>query len=698
MGCTSSSHALPRNSSPSEFGSVSSIDDSNRSVNETVESLDPFADISDDIMIDLVDCPLPYLDCNEFLVLYELGEGRTGKVFYGQRMIGDQTFPVAFKFFGYTPDEPCAVQIQQEIQIMARYCHLDPFPDIFGYFYDTHSGLVDGKVSQKVYPVIVMELLDGCDLYEASYVHHLVTSEKSLARLFYSIFKALESFHENGLVHRDIKLENIMTLNSRTADSCALKIIDYGSMVQLPPNESVYRDDTLVGTLGYLAPESYQYFDYSPKSDIWQAGCCLFSLLSGMMPFRSGDDDFRHAPMTGPAWESVSSDAKNLVRLLLQRNPSSRPSITEILQHPWMTTDSYDEPFSESYFSRVKYLALRTKMKYFFLDYKILEKGRERRRKLKKIIPLLRQISSISASDSLSSHSPKGSNSNGPYTPKGRVSIPPFSFPVSGAQTLEIDITPEALQQRLSTFKLSVLKSLQNSDDQSLSNSPRTLYSNLMLDSSPPLAHPTSISHPLSHGYLDFETFSKLMIESDLPALASHRVFRIFDIDDKGVIHMKDFLLTMAAFYPSQSHGSFRSHWKYETENGQEVSCVSTTSSCEPESEEILQDDFTESIARYYFDIFDLTNSGYIDLEQLKHSVGCFIDYDLSSPLNTPPLPDRHLDVYGSSWRSRSSSELIGVQETDIESLFSQIDSEGKGKINFEQFLKYFKKLRKNLR
>jgi serine/threonine protein kinase/Ca2+-binding EF-hand superfamily protein len=708
MGCTSS-HNFPNNlPQPLPIDDLHPSLDSNQSVNETVESFDPFAGNSvteeNSSHIHLIDCPLPHLDRNEFLVLYELGEGRTGKIFYGQRMLGEQTSSVAFKFFGYTEDEPCPHQIQQEIEIMANYCHLDPIPDIYGYFYDTPSGLVDGKVSQHVFPVIVMQLIDGCDLYEASYVHHLITSERSLAQLFHSIFKALQSLHDNRLIHRDIKLENIMTLDRRTETSGVIKIIDFGSMVKLLPEESVYRDDAVVGTLGYLAPESYQYFDYSPKSDIWQAGCCLYSLLSGTMPFRSGESHFRYAPMTGPAWEGVSSHAKELIRLLLDRNPSSRPTIAEILEHPWMTTESHDEPFSESYFSRVKYLALRQKMKRFFLDSNILEKGRERRKKLKKIIPLLRQISSISGSDSMTSHSPKESNGNprmffGSSSPKGGNSVPPFSIPITSPQTLDIDITPEALQQRLSKFKLTVLKSLQLTDDQSLSNTPRTLYSNLMADSSnfsDPQQSPISPqqSH-VSHGNLNFETFSKLMIESDLPALASHRVFRIFDIDDKGVIHMKDFLLTMAAFYPSQSHGTFRSHWNYKTENSNEVLNCTSTSSCEGENEEMLPDDFTESIARYYFDIFDLTNSGYLDLDQLKHSVGCFIDYDLSSPLNTP---ERHLEIYDSAWKSRSSSDLIGVQEMDIETLFTQIDTERKGKINFEQFLKYFKKLRRNLR
>lgn len=701
MGCTSSSIAAASAAAPSPppphvtsprsvnelLSSSANNDDSNQSVDE---SSDPFAEVSpasDHMLVD-IDCPLPYLDSNDFLVLYELGEGRTGKIFYGQRMIGDQTCPVAFKFFGYTEDEPSPAQIQHEIHIMASYCHLDPVPDIFGYFYDTPSGLVEGKVSQKVYPVIVMELLDGCDLYEASYIHHLITSERSLIPLFRSILKALQTLHENGLVHRDIKLENIMSLNCRTADSQAIKIIDYGSMVQLPPEDSVYRDVDIVGTIGYLAPESYDYFDYSAKSDIWQVGCCLFSLLSGMIPFRLGESHFRHAPMTGPAWEGVSSHAKDLVHLLLQPNPSSRPSIAEILGHPWMTTDTHDEPFSESYFSRVKYLALRQKMKRFFLDTKILEKGRERRKKLKKIIPLLRQMSSLSGSDSLPSHSPKN-NKSYPSSPRATINDTSFPFPYSPPQTLDINITPECLQQRLSTFKLSVLKSLQSSDEQSIIDSPRTLYSNLMKDSSPPLdPQQSSVTPSLSHGYLDFETFSKLMIESDLPALASHRVFRIFDIDDKGVIHMKDFLLTMAAFYPSQSHGSFRSHWNYEEENSTELHpCKS-----EPENKGSPRKEYTESIARYYFDIFDLTNSGYIDLEQLKHSIGCFIDYDLSSPMTTP---ERHLDVYGSSWRSRSSSDLLDVQEMDIESFFAQIDSEKQGKIDFEQFLKYFKTLRR---
>jgi serine/threonine protein kinase len=242
-------------------------------------------------------CSLAYLASDQFHIMYELAGGSNGVIFCGQR-IEDET-PVAFKFFGYTDEEPSPSHLQAEIDLMISYAHLEALPKIFGYFFDSPTGLVAGKVHHKPYPVIVMELLDGVDLFEASYHRHLIASERSLSWLFRGVFTALQSLHDHRLIHRDIKLENLMLIHPREEDSDSdcdghlqetdldpehglrtqqLKIIDYGSMVHLPDTDRVYHDHTLVGTPGYIAPESVTYLDYSFQSDIWQVGCCLFSL------------------------------------------------------------------------------------------------------------------------------------------------------------------------------------------------------------------------------------------------------------------------------------------------------------------------------------------------------------------------------------------------------------------------------------
>ena len=110
------------------------------------------------------------------------------------------------------------------------------------------------------------------------------------------------------------------------------------------------------GTPGYIAPESILYHSYSGKTDLWQAGCTLYSLLSGLLPYNRDDyeqvthhkwefssymciliilccsplltycfiSQCRYYPMKGVGWDNISAEAKDLVRQILIRRPESR--------------------------------------------------------------------------------------------------------------------------------------------------------------------------------------------------------------------------------------------------------------------------------------------------------------------------------------------------------------------------------------
>lgn len=129
--------------------------------------------------------------------------------------------------------------------------------------------------------MIVMELLDGGNLFDR--VSHRnstsqPTSELDLAISFRSTMEALSSVHENGYLHRDIKLDNLVYISN---DECSpVKLIDFGYMCELPSANSTINDH-LLGTEGCFAPESIMRSEYSTKSDVWQAGCVLYTLLAG---------------------------------------------------------------------------------------------------------------------------------------------------------------------------------------------------------------------------------------------------------------------------------------------------------------------------------------------------------------------------------------------------------------------------------
>lgn len=89
--------------------------------------------------------------------------------------------------------------------------------------------------------------------------------------------------HNYGIMHRDLKLENIMM--SDTSDQAIVKLVDFGLSKFVGPNGTA---DELYGTLGYVAPEVLKKQAYGFSCDMWGMGCIVYALLSGCLPF---DDD-----------------------------------------------------------------------------------------------------------------------------------------------------------------------------------------------------------------------------------------------------------------------------------------------------------------------------------------------------------------------------------------------------------------------
>ena len=173
--------------------------------------------------------------------------------------------------------------------------------------------------------------------------------------------KGLQAIHLAGMVHRDIKCENILVDNEFN-----LRIADFGYAApskgrNTKPNSSglLY---TRLGTAGQIAPE-IEYLQagkgYDGKQvDIFNAGIILFCMIFQRMPFTravNNDKYYKYivADRTDFYWElhkrdglktfNISQECKSLITAMLGRQPELRPSIQEILAHPWFTkTKRYD--------------------------------------------------------------------------------------------------------------------------------------------------------------------------------------------------------------------------------------------------------------------------------------------------------------------------------------------------------------------
>ena len=131
--------------------------------------------------------------------------------------------------------------------------------------------------------MIVMEYLEGGDLCNMV-INRLKAepvNEKFLAQKFRSAMEGLLTLHNEGFLHRDLKLENLVLTSSQ--DDAVVKLIDYGCLRHAP--DGITKSVNVHGTLAYIAPEtvntSLGQRTYSTKTDVWQAGCVLYILLSG---------------------------------------------------------------------------------------------------------------------------------------------------------------------------------------------------------------------------------------------------------------------------------------------------------------------------------------------------------------------------------------------------------------------------------
>ena len=138
----------------------------------------------------------------------------------------------------------------------------------------------------------VTELLDT-DIYKYMQKFHSVSKsqtskiqneeiKKCLKFLIASIFQSLEHIHEQKIIHKDIKPQNIMF-----DKDMQVKIIDFGISEDLSQNQRYLRDG---GTLGYMAPEVLNKSRYSYQADFFAVGIIMYRLIMGKMPYQNRHD------------------------------------------------------------------------------------------------------------------------------------------------------------------------------------------------------------------------------------------------------------------------------------------------------------------------------------------------------------------------------------------------------------------------
>ncbi|XP_042321263.1 NUAK family SNF1-like kinase 2 [Sceloporus undulatus] len=258
--------------------------------------------------------------------LETLGKGTYGKVKKARERSGKM---VAIKSIrkDKIKDEQDLIHIRREIEIMSSLNH-------------PHVIAVHEVFENNSKIVIVMEYASKGDLYDYIAERQRLT-EQEARHFFRQVVSAIYYCHKNGIVHRDLKLENILLDANGN-----IKIADFGL-------SNVFQQDRLLQTFCgsplYASPEIVNGRPYKgPEVDSWSLGVLLYILIHGAMPFDGHDYKTLVKQITSGDYREPTklSDACGLIRWMLMVNPERRATIEDIASHWWVNW-GYKVPIGE---------------------------------------------------------------------------------------------------------------------------------------------------------------------------------------------------------------------------------------------------------------------------------------------------------------------------------------------------------------
>ncbi|XP_071624305.1 calcium/calmodulin-dependent protein kinase type 1G isoform X1 [Heliangelus exortis] len=183
---------------------------------------------------------------------------------------------------------------------------------------------------------LVMQLVSGGELFDRI-LERGVYTEKDASVVIHQVLTAVKYLHENGIVHRDLKPENLLYLTPE--ENSKIMITDFG-LSKMEQNGIM---STACGTPGYVAPEVLAQKPYSKAVDCWSIGVITYILLCGYPPFYEETESklFEkikegYYEFESPFWDDISESAKDFIRHLLEKNPTTRFTCEEALRHPWI--------------------------------------------------------------------------------------------------------------------------------------------------------------------------------------------------------------------------------------------------------------------------------------------------------------------------------------------------------------------------
>ena len=312
----------------------------------------------------------------KYKILSRLGSGSFGNVYLAINKFTNEK--VALKQIKKTSANLLSDgEIKDEIEILKKLDH----PDIVR--------IIESFNTKNSY-ILITEYCEGGELFDQ--VKNQL-SETQIAVIFRQLLSGLAYLHSNNIVHRDLKLENILIHEieeSKTTgeDLFDIKIIDFGTARIFDKNK---KPQSIVGSSYYIAPEVLRQ-KYNKECDLWSVGVILYMFIVGHAPFDGCDDEEITTNIqkgiyrkNDRRWIKASKEVKDLIQKLLTYRPSQRLTAIQALNHPWFKiTDSnilYDNVSKNEIIKCIRNLLtynINCKLEELFLAYIIHNIPREK--------------------------------------------------------------------------------------------------------------------------------------------------------------------------------------------------------------------------------------------------------------------------------------------------------------------------------
>uniref|UniRef100_A0A7N5ZY18 Serine/threonine-protein kinase PLK4 n=1 Tax=Anabas testudineus TaxID=64144 RepID=A0A7N5ZY18_ANATE len=211
-------------------------------------------------------------------------------------------------------------RVTNEVEIHCRLKH-PSILELYNYFEDSN------------YVYLVLEMCHNGEMSRYLKERKMPFSEDEARHFMHQIVKGMLYLHTHGILHRDLTLSNLLLTSNMN-----IKIADFGLATQLKlPNEKHF---TMCGTPNYISPEVATRSAHGLESDVWSLGCMFYAFLMGRPPFDT--DTVKHTLSKVVLGEyemptHVSLEAQDLIRQMLQKDPAQRPSLSAVLDHPFLT-------------------------------------------------------------------------------------------------------------------------------------------------------------------------------------------------------------------------------------------------------------------------------------------------------------------------------------------------------------------------